>query len=140
MKIASVELAAHMFRKKIRLDVEELWVAALNSQLELIELEMIFRGTVSHCLSHPRDIARFVCLQNSSFFMMAHSHPSGNSNPSKQDIKITRQLLTVSRLIEIPLLDHLIISKENYTTLARREFFKKSLLSAHSIRSIDEEY
>lgn len=124
MKIQNVEMAHQVFRKKIRLDVEELWIAALTSRLEIIALEMIFRGTVNHCMSHPRDIARFVCLKNSSFFMMSHSHPSGESNPSIQDIRMTKQILKLSELIEVPLLDHIIISEKNYTSLAGRDFFK----------------
>jgi DNA repair protein RadC len=125
MKITSTLKAEHIFRKKIRFDIEELWIAALNSQLEVIEIEMLFRGTATHCPCHPRDIVRFICEKNSCFFILAHSHPSGSPDPSAEDLKITRQILKIGQLVEIPLLDHLILTRDRAVSLSSRKFFRK---------------
>ncbi len=99
-------------------DVEEVWVAALTSQLHIIEKKLVFRGTVDSCLFHPREIVRFLCLCNASSFVMAHNHPSGNPKPSTSDIKLTKKIFELSKLIEIPLNDHLIIAGSKYFSFA----------------------
>jgi DNA repair protein RadC len=124
LKVTSSQIAAHLFRAKIRLDTEEFWVLALNSQLKVLGLEMLFRGTVDSCPIHIRDIIRFVCVRNASFFMVAHSHPSGDHGPSRQDLNVTRRIRKLSELLEIPILDHLILSNNGYSSLADRGFFR----------------
>lgn len=111
----------HVFQilKKHRLqDIEELWCLALGPTLNLIAMDMIFRGTVDSCIAHPRDIFRFGCLKNASQLLIAHNHPSGDPLPSKQDLEFTRKLIKVGQLIEIPIVDHIILTKQSYFSLA----------------------
>ncbi|MGE0633408.1 MAG: RadC family protein [Pseudobdellovibrionaceae bacterium] len=114
--------AYSVLKEHMTSDVEEVWVLALNSSLRLIEIKMIFRGTVDSCLIHPRDVFRFACMTNASQIVVAHNHPSGDLSPSNEDIKITKQLIIASRMIEIPILDHLILTSTHYCSMAHQGF------------------
>ena len=132
MQINSSQKAYKIFEKIMDLDVEEFWILALNSNLEIIEKKLLFRGTVDRCLIHPRDVIRFVCGQNATSFIMAHNHPSGDPRPSKEDLEITKKFVMLSMLMEIPVKDHLIVSKQKYFSFAdsgliARYFSQKSL-------------
>jgi len=125
MIVNSSAKAHHLFQKKISPTVEEVWVAALSSRLEILDIQLLFRGTVDSCPLHPRDIVRFICSVNASAWLIAHNHPSGDPRPSRQDNLVTRRLWKLSQLIEIPLHDHLILSGEKYFSYADRQFFQK---------------
>jgi len=118
MRINSSQKAYKIFEKIFDYEVEELWVLALDSNLEIIDKKLLFRGTVDRCLIHPRDLIRFICSQNASAFIMAHNHPSGDPRPSKEDLEITKKIVMLSKLTEIPLKDHMILSKQSYFSFA----------------------
>lgn len=118
MFITSSRHAYEVLKKHTRFDIEEMWVIALNSQLKIIELEMLFRGTVDHCHVHPRDIFRFICLQNASSFIIAHNHPTQDTEPSQQDIELTQKIFTLSKMMEVRFLDHLILSDTTYSSMS----------------------
>lgn len=114
-----VSTAAHAYEmlKTLRnLEVEEVWALALSPSLKLIKREMIFRGSVNTCLIHPREIFRFALLNNASNIIIAHNHPSEESRPSKEDIAMTKQLIVAGKFIEIPIIDHLLITKNTYSS------------------------
>lgn len=125
MEINSSRKAYELLRKVFHPEVEEFWVIALNSQLKVIDQQLLFRGTVDSCLIHPRDIVRFVCKHNSSSFIIAHNHPNGDPRPSREDITITRKLYQLSRLIEVNLNDHVICGENSYFSFADTGFFLK---------------
>ncbi len=109
-------------KELIRLDVEEVWVVALNAQLKALATELVFRGCVDHCEVHPREIVRFLFKNNASSFVLYHSHPSGNCNPSKQDLKFTRKLSKLADLCEIKMVDHIIVSlNETYFSFSDKK-------------------
>lgn len=124
MIINSSQKSFDLFFPKISTDTEEFWIAALRPDLQVIALKLLFRGTVDQCTIYPRDIVRFVCLENASSFVVCHNHPSGNPKPSKQDKQITKNIFKISRLIEIPLNDHLIIGAKSYYSFADHRCLK----------------
>lgn len=81
---------------------------------------MLFRGTVDACTVHPRDIFRFGCLQNASQLIIAHNHPSGDPQPSEPDLEFTERLIKVGWAIEIPIVDHLILTPDTYFSMAEK--------------------
>ena len=103
---------------------EEIWVIALNSHLQVLGLEMIFRGTAGQCLVHPRDIFRFLIQRNASYFIMAHNHPSQEILPSPQDLTLTRKIYAAALLMQIPLHDHIVFGSEKYFSMADHGYFK----------------
>jgi DNA repair protein RadC len=119
MDLLSSPLKAHRyFQPRMRVDVEEFWVAALNADRRVLASDCLFRGTADHCLFHPRDVFRFVLRKNAAAFLVAHNHPSGNAMPSSEDDKVTEQLSTISWLVEIIFVDHVIVTKAGYYSFA----------------------
>jgi DNA repair protein RadC len=119
MDVTTVELAYSAFRPLISYDVEEFWVLALGPKKTILGSRMVFRGTVDACLVHPRDIFRFACLQNASSIVVAHNHPSGDPLPSLEDLRFTRRLIRVAELMEIPVIDHLILTRNGFSSMNR---------------------
>lgn len=101
-------------------EVEEFWVMALASNKKVIRVEMIFRGTVDSCPVHPRDVFRFALKMNASAILVAHNHPSDDCRPSDQDLKLTRELHEAGDLLQIPVVDHMIVSKSGFFSMADR--------------------
>ncbi len=116
--ITNSSLAFSILRPIAHQTVEEFWALALNPAKVPLRTELLFKGTVDACLVHPREIFRFALLANASSLIVAHNHPSQNSQPSEWDLKVTRQLVEASEILQIPLIDHLILTKNNYVSFA----------------------
>lgn len=119
MEIVTAEFAHFTLKDLMTAEVEEFWTLALSPTKGVLQSKMIFRGTVDACLVHPRDIFRFACLANASSILVAHNHPSGDLRPSDHDIVFTQQLVRAARILEIPLLDHLIVGRDRFSSFAR---------------------
>lgn len=125
MEISTSSIAAFLLKEHISTQVEEFWVMALASNLKLISMVMLFRGTADKCLVHPRDVIKFACLQNATHIIIAHSHPSHDLNPSTDDIKFTKKLYEVLKVVEIDLIDHLIITEKGFSSIRFQHNTKK---------------
>ncbi len=121
MIIKSHQVAYEILKKKIEFEVEEFWCLALTSDLKLIEAKMIAKGTVDYCIVHPRDIFRFAYKKNASKIIIAHNHPSLSLTPSQEDLIITRELIEASKILKVPILDHLILTKKKYFSMAENK-------------------
>jgi len=69
---------------------------------------------------HPREVFKAAIDRLAASIIVVHNHPSGNAEPSGEDLEITRQLVDAGRLIGIPLHDHVIIAADNHTSFAER--------------------
>ncbi len=99
---------------------EQLRGLYLNSQFQLIHDEVISIGTLNSSLIHPREIFKPAIFHSAAAIIVAHNHPSGNLKPSLNDIEITKKLISVSKLLEIELLDHLIIANNKYNSIINK--------------------
>lgn len=122
MEITTAEAAFLTLKDLMTSDVEEFWALALGPSKKLLVSKMIFRGTVDACPAHPRDIFRFACMTNASGLIIAHNHPSGDLHPSEQDLNLTHQLIEGGRILEIPIIDHLIVTRKNFSSFARNRW------------------
>jgi DNA repair protein RadC len=96
---------------------ERFAVLLLDVKNRLIGTQVITIGTATETLAPPREIFREVIRQGATRLVVAHNHPSGNVEPSPQDIDLTRQLLAGAQSLGIPLLDHLILGDGNHQSL-----------------------
>jgi DNA repair protein RadC len=96
---------------------ERFAVLLLDVKNRLIGTQVITIGTATETLAPPREIFREVIRQGATRVIIAHNHPSGNVEPSQQDIDLTCQLLAGAQLLGIPLLDHLILGNGNHQSL-----------------------
>lgn len=106
--------------KEMFLDLphEEFWILMLNRANEIIRKEMISRGGVSGTVVDPRIIFKSAVQHLACAIILCHNHPSGNLKPSEADIRLTRKIKESGALLEIPVLDHLIITDKGHFSFA----------------------
>ncbi|MBC7419159.1 MAG: JAB domain-containing protein [Bdellovibrio sp.] len=112
--IHNSRLAFELLKPVFNADAEEFWLIALNCDLSSKGLTMIAKGTLNYCPVHPRDLFREAIRFNAYAMIIAHNHPSLNILPTKEDIQLTKKFCKLAKLLEIPILDHLIFSNEKY--------------------------
>ncbi|QWD86721.1 DNA repair protein RadC [Polynucleobacter paludilacus] len=86
----------------------------LDSRCRLIECHELFRGSITHTAVYPREILKEALGRNASALIVAHNHPSGNPLPSQADQDLTKTLEKALQLVDIPLLDHCIVSSSGF--------------------------
>ncbi|KJS08440.1 MAG: DNA repair protein [Gammaproteobacteria bacterium BRH_c0] len=92
----------------------------LDSQHRLIAFEHLFRGTIDGASVYPRVVVRRCLELNASAVIMTHNHPSGVTEPSRDDTAITRRLKEALALIDVRVLDHIVVGVEGTTSMAER--------------------
>lgn len=85
-----------------------------NNKQQLVGKELLFIGTVNKSITHPREIFKYAYLYSATSIICLHNHPSGDVNPSKEDIIFTNSLVEIGLIQKIPILDHIIVSNNNY--------------------------
>jgi DNA repair protein RadC len=85
-------------------------VFLLDSNNAVIASEIISIGTLNLSIVHPREVFRLAIIKAAAALILLHNHPSGNTEPSEEDIKVTEQLRKAGELLGIKVLDHVIIS------------------------------
>lgn len=119
--ITSPAAGSALCRTKIgHLDHEVFAVAFLDNRHRLISFDVMFRGTIDATSVYPREVAKAALLHNAAAVILAHNHPSGLTDPSSADERITRRLVDALDLLEIRVLDHIIVSVSGSTSLANR--------------------
>lgn len=101
-------------------DRERCVALLLDTKHRLIRQETVSIGTVDHTFVNPREIFRDALLANASALVLAHNHPSGDADPSRDDELVTRRVHQAGQLLGIELLDHLVVGAARWVSLARR--------------------
>lgn len=96
---------------------ERFAVLFLDIKHRILGMKVITVGTATETLAHPRDIFRAVIRQGATRAIVAHNHPSGNLEPSREDIHLTQQLLKAAEILGIPILDHLILGNGEFHSI-----------------------
>jgi DNA repair protein RadC len=81
----------------------------LDSQHRVLAFQEMFRGSVNSATIHPREVVKEALRLNAAAVILAHNHPSGETNPSTQDIDLTTKLRDILRVIDVRVLDHLVV-------------------------------
>lgn len=90
-------------------DREQLIVVSLDTKNQPNTINVASIGSLNSSIVHPREIFKSAILSNANSIIIAHNHPSGDANPSKEDISITKRLKECGEIIGINLIDHIII-------------------------------
>ncbi|TDQ07458.1 RadC family protein [Pedobacter metabolipauper] len=93
---------------------EEFWIILLNHANCVIGKQQISKGGVAGTLADPKIIFKIALEQKASNIILAHNHPSGNLKPSVQDLNLTRKLIAAGKILDLPVLDHLIVYNSLY--------------------------
>jgi DNA repair protein RadC len=104
-------------KKMNKLLREEVWVLSLDSHTNIIKSKMITRGTGNKIFVQISDILRCALELGGIHFIMVHNHPNQYSLPSAEDLALTKRLIEASKLIELPLLDHVVVAENGYVSI-----------------------
>ncbi|MCX6179318.1 MAG: DNA repair protein RadC [Chlorobiales bacterium] len=99
---------------------EHLFVLHLNTKNQIIKNELVSVGTLNAALIHPREVFKSAIRESAHAIILVHNHPSGDVEPSNADKKVTTILKQASAILQIDLLDHVIISKEEWFSFRER--------------------
>jgi DNA repair protein RadC len=99
---------------------ELFYVLLLNTANLVIRDVLVGKGSLNSVSIHPREVFRLAISECAASILLVHNHPSGNAEPSADDVAITKQLVAAGRIVDINVLDHVIIAGNSYTSLAER--------------------
>jgi len=120
-KVTSPQEIADIFIPMLRDDNKEKFiVVCLNSANKIIKYETISIGNLNSSIVHPREIFKVAIDCSSASIILIHNHPSGNPEPSNEDISITKKIVDSGKIMDIPVFDHLIIAGESYTSFVEK--------------------
>lgn len=131
VRLTTPRQVASYLRRVMRMDIEEFWILAFTSARDLLAADCLFRGTVDACFFHPRDVFRFACRWNAASIVVAHNHPSGNLYPSSEDQEITCRLVKASRILNLPVTDHIIVTSRGHFSFFERGLMAEDLVANH---------
>lgn len=114
------EVAAFFMEEMRNLETEHLYAAFLDASGRLLHYQVVFMGTIQSSIANPREILRLALQYDAAHYVVLHNHPSGDPTPSSADIQITERLTEASKLIGIPLMDHIIIGDNQFISLKER--------------------
>ena len=120
-KITSPQDVANLFIPLLRDELKERFiVVCLNSSNKVIKFETISIGNLNSSVVHPREVFKVAIDSLSASIILIHNHPSGNPEPSNEDISITKKVVEAGKIMDIPIFDHLIIAGNNYTSFVEK--------------------
>jgi DNA repair protein RadC len=120
-KITSPKDVADIFIPLLRDEQKEKFiVVCLNSANKIIKHETISIGNLNSSIVHPREIFKVAIDCLSASVILIHNHPSGNLEPSNEDISITKKIIEAGKLMDIPVFDHLIVAGDGYTSFVEK--------------------
>jgi len=116
-----VREAADVFRHlgpRLRGMTQEVFVVlALDARNGLVDEIEVARGSLTGVEVHPREVFRPLIRQAAASAVVAHNHPSGDSRPSPEDIALTRRLRVAGDILGIPILDHVVVGRDDFTSV-----------------------
>ena len=112
-RITSAKDVFDLFHERLK-DEKHFIVLHLNTKNNIIGEELISKGTLDAAIIEPREVFKSAIRNSASKIIILHNHPSGDPTPSKADIEITEKLVDAGELMNIMVLDHVIIGREEY--------------------------
>jgi len=117
-QINSPKDAVQILMPQLRyLNNETFHVLSLDSKNYVTKQRRIFEGSLNMSIVHPREVFKFAIEESAASLIVAHNHPSGDPTPSNEDLNITKQLVDAGKILDIPILDHIIIGDGRYVSL-----------------------
>jgi DNA repair protein RadC len=105
------EFTRYLFNNKTQ---ELFYCLYFNNKQQLVGKELLFVGTVNKSLTHPREVFKYAYYYSATSIICLHNHPSGDINPSREDIDFTNALVSIGLIQKIPIIDHIIVSNNSY--------------------------
>jgi len=103
---------------------EHFAVMLLNTKNHVLSVHVVSIGSLSASIVHPREVFREAIQNAAASVILLHNHPSGDPSPSREDILVTERLVKAGKIMDIPVLDHIIIGDEKYISLKEKGMVK----------------
>jgi len=117
-RITDSQSAYNILRDMSKLKRERVDILCLNSRFDLVSRESIALGSLNCANLSPREVIYTAVISNCAFVILAHNHPSGDSTPSEEDIKLTKTISDTLDLVGIQLLDHIVVGKNSWKSIS----------------------
>ncbi len=95
-------------------------ILILNTKNKIVAAHEVSRGELNSSLVHPREVFKPAVLHNAAAIICFHNHPSGDPEPSREDMKITERLKNAGEILGISVCDHIIVGDDRYVSLKER--------------------
>lgn len=105
-------------------DREHFFTVSLDARGNILGYELVAIGTLDGVDVHPREVFRSAILAGASSIIVGHNHPSGSTEPSPDDVALTRRLRSAGELLGIPLIDHVIVTEHSHVSLDEQGHLK----------------
>lgn len=99
---------------------EHFFICSLDTRNNLIAVDEISVGTLTSSLVHPREAFEMAIKRHAAHIIISHNHPSGETDPSEDDLRITKRLVDAGKIMGIEVLDHLIITPQTYLSFKEK--------------------
>jgi DNA repair protein RadC len=109
------ELIVPQFRD---LNHEEFWILLLNRANKVTSKHLVSKGGQAGTIADPKIIFNIALENHAASIILAHNHPSGNLKPSHSDLELTKKLRSAGQFLDLPVLDHLIITDQGFLSFA----------------------
>lgn len=125
VKIHNAETVAEVFynvlknEHEIDQQKEHFWVMGLNTKNRVLYLELVSLGILTESVVHPREVFKSAIIKGICGLIFCHNHPSGEAEPSSNDIEITKRLKEGGELLGIKILDHIILGENDIFSFQR---------------------
>ncbi|MFA6851163.1 MAG: DNA repair protein RadC [Selenomonadaceae bacterium] len=103
---------------------EHFAVMLLNTKNHVLSVHVVSIGSLSASIVHPREVFREAIQNAAASVILLHNHPSGDPSPSREDILVTERLVKAGKIMDIPVLDHIIIGDDKYISLKEKGMVK----------------
>jgi DNA repair protein RadC len=101
-------------------EYEHIVVLYLDTRNRVTSCEILYKGSLNTSWVRIVEVFRGAVRRNCAALIVAHNHPSGDPNPSPEDVALTRRLVDAGKLLEVDVLDHLVIGQNRYVSLRER--------------------
>ena len=95
-------------------------ILILNTKNKIVAAHEVFRGVLDSSLVHPREVFKPAILHNAAAIICFHNHPSGDPEPSKEDVELSNRLVEAGKILDIEVFDHIIVGDDRYVSLKER--------------------
>lgn len=96
---------------------ENFAVVLMNIRNQILSMPIVSVGSLTSSIVHPREVFKVAVQGTAASIILVHNHPSGDPTPSKEDVSVTRRLVQAGKLMDIPVLDHVVIGDDRYISL-----------------------
>ena len=115
------EDAAHALLPRVKFEKKEhFMLVCLNTKNHIISISDISVGSLTASVVHPREVFKEALARSAASVIIAHNHPSGDPSPSHEDISVTQRLVKAGRVMDIPVLDHIILGDNRFVSFKEK--------------------